>query len=72
MLSCIKMKNRNKIDADLCPILAKFNTNVRDSQVVPVVKMQEVYGVSVQSLGREDPPEKRMATRSSILAWKIP
>ena len=26
----------------------------------------------VQSLGREDPPEKGMATHSSILAWRIP
>ena len=26
----------------------------------------------VQSLGREDPLEKKMATHSSILAWKIP
>ena len=26
----------------------------------------------VQSLDREDPPEKGMATHSSILAWKIP
>jgi len=26
----------------------------------------------VWSLGREDPPEKEMATHSSILAWKIP
>ena len=26
----------------------------------------------VQSLGREDPLEKEMATHSSILAWKIP
>ena len=25
-----------------------------------------------QSLGREDPLEKRMATHSSILAWEIP
>ena len=25
----------------------------------------------VRSLGREDPLEKRMATHSSILAWKI-
>ena len=31
--------------------------------------MQETQ---VQSLGREDPLEKGMATRSSILAWKIP
>ena len=26
----------------------------------------------VQSLGREDPLEKKMATHSSILAWRIP
>ena len=26
----------------------------------------------VQSLGGEDPPEKEMATHSSILAWRIP
>ena len=25
-----------------------------------------------QSLGQEDPPEKGMATHSSILAWRIP
>ena len=31
--------------------------------------MQEMQ---VRSLGREDPLEKRMATRSSILAWRIP
>ena len=26
----------------------------------------------VRSLDREDPPEKEMATSSSILAWEIP
>jgi len=31
--------------------------------------MQETW---VRSLGREDPPEKEMATHSSILAWRIP
>ena len=31
--------------------------------------MQEAW---VQSLGREDPLEKEMATHSSTLAWKIP
>ena len=30
--------------------------------------MQETH---VQSLGREDPLEKEMATHSSLLAWKI-
>ena len=32
-------------------------------------EMQETW---VQSLGREDPLEKEMATHSSILAWRIP
>ena len=31
--------------------------------------MQET---GVPSLGQEDPLEKKMATHSSILAWKIP
>ena len=31
--------------------------------------MQETQ---VQSLGQEDPLEKRMATHSSIVAWRIP
>ena len=31
--------------------------------------MQETQ---IQSLGQEDPPEKEMATHSSILAWIIP
>ena len=34
--------------------------------------MQETQEVRVQSLGREDPIEKEMATHSSILAWRIP
>ena len=32
-------------------------------------EMQETW---VQFLGWEDPPEKEMATHSSILAWRIP
>ena len=34
-----------------------------------LLAMQETW---VQSLGQEDPPEKEMATHSSILAWRIP
>ena len=33
--------------------------------------MQEMPETWVQSLGLEDPLEEEMATRSSILAWKI-
>ena len=43
------------------------------SPVVQMVKnlpaMQETW---IQSLGREDPLEKRMATHPNILAWRIP
>ena len=37
--------------------------------VKSLLAMQETW---VQSLGREDPLEKEMATHSSILAWNIP
>ena len=31
-----------------------------------------MWETRVQSLGREDPLEKEMATHSNILAWRIP
>ena len=34
--------------------------------------MQEIQETQVQSLGQEDPLEKKMATHSSILTWEIP
>ena len=34
--------------------------------------MPEMQETRVQSLGREDPLEKGMATHSSILVWRIP
>ena len=34
--------------------------------------MQETQEMGVQSLGWEDPLEKKMATHPSILAWKNP
>ena len=34
--------------------------------------LPEMRETQVQSLGREDPLEKEMATHSSILAWRIP
>ena len=37
-----------------------------------VKSLPTMQGTGVQSLGREDPLEKGMATHSSILAWKIP
>ena len=35
-------------------------------------RLPAVWEIWVQSLSREDPLEKEMATHSSILAWRIP
>ena len=37
-----------------------------------VKRLPAVQETRVQSLGREDPLEKEIATHSSILAWRIP
>ena len=37
-----------------------------------VKRLPTMRETRVQSLGREDPLEKAMATHSSTLAWKIP
>ena len=41
-------------------------------EVQKVKSLPAVQEIWVQSLGREDPLEKGMATHYSILAWKIP
>ena len=48
----------------------KPNLEIINSQMVKnLPAMQET---KVWSLGQEDPPEKAIATHSSILAWRIP
>ena len=43
------------------------------SQVAQTVKrLPTMQETQVQSLGREDPLEKKMVTNSNILAWRIP
>ena len=37
-----------------------------------VKRLPTMQKTRVQSLGQEDPLEKKMATHSSTLAWKIP
>ena len=37
-----------------------------------VKNLPAVWETQVQSLGREDPLEKGLATHSSILAWRTP
>ena len=47
--------------------------NVKNSLVAQIVKnLPAVQETWIQSLGQEDPLEKRKATHSSILAWRIP
>ena len=36
------------------------------------LSMQEMKEIQALSLGQEDPLEEGMATRSSILTWRIP
>ena len=48
-------------------------SKLRASLVAQLVKnLPAVQETGVWSLGQEDPPEKEMATHSSILAWEIP
>jgi len=45
----------------------------RASLVAQMVKrLPSMWETRVQSLGQKDPPEKGLATHSSILAWRIP
>ena len=37
-----------------------------------IKNLPAIWETQVQSLGLEDPLEKRMATHFSILAWRIP
>ena len=52
---------------------SSINEHYVHSMVAQMVKrLPAMRETSVQSLGREDPLEKEMATHSSTLAWKIP
>ena len=43
------------------------------SLVAQMVKnLPAMQETQAQSLGQEDPPEKRIATHSSILKWRVP
>ena len=54
-------------------LVAAFQLLGAASLVTQMVKAFACFaGDLVQSLGREDPPEKEMAACSGILAWRIP
>ena len=42
------------------------------SAVKNLLPIQEMLDIQVRSLGQEDTLEEKIATHSSILAWKIP
>ena len=45
--------------------------NCLPNTAVALVKVTRNAHLRVQSLGRDDPLEKEMATHSSVLAWEI-
>uniref|UniRef100_A0AC11EPW8 Uncharacterized protein n=1 Tax=Ovis aries TaxID=9940 RepID=A0AC11EPW8_SHEEP len=53
--------------------IALRNCSLKASLVAQMVKnLPAMWKTQIRSLGRGDPVEKRMATHSSILAWRIP
>ena len=55
--------------------MAKSHVNYFGSASLVAQRLKHLPGMRetrVQSLGREDPLQKEMATHSSTLAWKIP
>ena len=57
-----------QVRCQLCLLMAHLTSLVAQT-VKCLLAMRETW---VQSLGREDPVQKEMATHSSTLAWKIP
>ena len=48
------------------------SSNIKFPGHLVVKNLPAMQEMQVRSLGWEDPPEKEMATHSSILAWRIP
>ena len=67
---CVKFENPLDIQVD---ILSRYLGIMRVYLVAQMVENPPVVQETrVQSLGREDPLEKGMATHFSILTWRIP
>ena len=52
--------------------ICEFRATLMAQQIKNLPEVQETQETWIQSLGQEDPLEEEMATRSSILARKIP
>ena len=70
----LELDGRNRTGSALCKsVLSPTYHGTGAPLVAQVVKcLPAMWETWVQSLGREDPLEKEMATHSSILAWKTP
>ena len=70
LLCCLDCSRGEYLSPEIIHILLLI---IRASLVAQRIKnLPEMRETWVQSLGREDPLEKGMATHSSILAWRIP
>ena len=59
-----------RLDAlQILPFRVFMEASLMAQRLKHLPAMRETW---LRSLGREDPPEKEMATHSSILAWRIP
>jgi len=62
-----------KPDGPLGPSTSDLEGTFRASLVAQMINnLLAMWEIRIQFLGQEDPLEKRMATHSSILAWRIP
>ena len=72
MPSVVELQDLNHWTAREVPNLYFLKVPPRLSLVAQLVKnLPAMWETWVQSLGWEDPLEKRKATHSSILAWRI-
>ena len=61
------------ISSNIHSLYGPLCSQKKASLVVQMVKnLPPVWETWIRSLGWEDPPEKGLATHSSILAWRIP
>ena len=67
-------KSRDQGNASVRQGMLRIASNYQNASLVAqtVKRLLTLRETWVQSLGREDPLEKGMATHSSIHAWKIP
>ena len=69
MIPSAKSRESDRGYEEILKVCKSFRGFPGSSEVKCLPAVRETW---VQTLGREDPLEKEMATHSSTLAWKIP